>query len=223
MRRGWILLGLGGATYLLSLALARSGTLVEAVYGRNVGPWIARTLSLLTGWLPVSVMGLVILALGATLLLRLARRLAQGRAADRSLGRSALEGASLLAGIAGILTIAFYVTWGFNYARPPLEQRAGFAAADTIGVAELQALAREAAAQANQAYRALHGGSRDIGDATDVPFPLGFGMFGFFAQFFNPLVLEGFPYYLGWCWGGINLIVSLVLGLVLGAIVKRET
>jgi len=47
------------------------------------------------------------------------------------------------------------------------------------------------------------------------------GLFGFFAQFFNPLVLEGFPYYLAWCWGGINMIVSVILGGVLGLILKR--
>lgn len=48
------------------------------------------------------------------------------------------------------------------------------------------------------------------------------GALSFFAQFFHPLVLEGFPYYLGWCWGGINMIVSLILGAVLGAILPRR-
>jgi hypothetical protein len=47
------------------------------------------------------------------------------------------------------------------------------------------------------------------------------GAIGFFAQFFFPLVIEGFPYYLGWCWGGINLIVSVLLGAVLGVILPR--
>jgi len=46
------------------------------------------------------------------------------------------------------------------------------------------------------------------------------GFLGFFAQFFSPLVFEGFPYYLAWCWGGINMIVSLLLGVTLGAIIK---
>lgn len=46
------------------------------------------------------------------------------------------------------------------------------------------------------------------------------GALGFFAQFFNSLTIEGFPYYLSWCWGGIHLIVSLLLGAVLGLMIK---
>jgi len=55
-----------------------------------------------------------------------------------------------------------------------------------------------------------------------VVFGFWLGLFGFFPQFFNPLVIDGFPYYLSWCWGGINMIVSLILGAILGGIVKVE-
>jgi len=48
------------------------------------------------------------------------------------------------------------------------------------------------------------------------------GLVGFFPGFYNALVLEGFPYYLVWCWGGITMIDSLIAGAVLGAIVKRD-
>lgn len=41
-----------------------------------------------------------------------------------------------------------------------------------------------------------------------------------FAQHFSPLVMEGFPYDLAWCWFGITLIVSLVLGAVRGLMIK---
>jgi hypothetical protein len=47
------------------------------------------------------------------------------------------------------------------------------------------------------------------------------GLFGGFAQFFSPLVMEGFPYYMAWCWFGINILVALVLGVVFGAMIKR--
>jgi hypothetical protein len=47
------------------------------------------------------------------------------------------------------------------------------------------------------------------------------GLVGFFPGFYNPLVLDGFPYYLSWCWGGITMIDSLLAGAVLGAIVPR--
>ncbi len=37
----------------------------------------------------------------------------------------------------------------------------------------------------------------------------------------NPLVIEGFPYYMGWCWGGINMLVALCLGAALGGLIKK--
>lgn len=58
------------------------------------------------------------------------------------------------------------------------------------------------------------------GVAGGVAFGFWVGFLGFFAQFFNPLIFEGFPYYLAWCWGGINMIVSLILGAVLGMMIK---
>ena len=64
--------------------------------------------------------------------------------------------------------------------------------------------------------------SWSTGVGGGVTFGFWLGLFGFFAQFFNPLVIEGFPYYMGWCWGGINLIVALVLGATLGAIIKAS-
>jgi hypothetical protein len=47
------------------------------------------------------------------------------------------------------------------------------------------------------------------------------GLLGFFPQFFNSLVIKDFPYFLSWCWGGITLIVALILGIVLGLIIKK--
>lgn len=46
-------------------------------------------------------------------------------------------------------------------------------------------------------------------------------MTAFFANFYYPLVLAGFPYYLSWCWGGINVIEGVIGGAVLGLIYKR--
>jgi hypothetical protein len=54
-----------------------------------------------------------------------------------------------------------------------------------------------------------------------VTFGFWLGMAVFFANFYYPLVIAGFPYYLGWCWGGIRLIEGLIGGAVLGAIIKR--
>ena len=42
------------------------------------------------------------------------------------------------------------------------------------------------------------------------------------VNFYWPLVLAGFPYYLTWCWLGIDLIVYCVLGAVLAIFIKRS-
>ena len=47
------------------------------------------------------------------------------------------------------------------------------------------------------------------------------GLVGFFPPFYNSLVFEGFPYYMSWCWGGINFIGFVVLGAVLGLLYKK--
>ena len=44
------------------------------------------------------------------------------------------------------------------------------------------------------------------------------GLVMFFPNFYHPMVLDGFPYHLSWCWGGIGLLGGIVGGSVLGAI-----
>lgn len=50
-----------------------------------------------------------------------------------------------------------------------------------------------------------------------------FGLGAFFASFYSSMVIVGFPYFLNWCWGGINLIGAVLAGLVLGAVYKKDT
>ena len=47
------------------------------------------------------------------------------------------------------------------------------------------------------------------------------GLAVFFSNFYYPLVIDGFPYYLGWCWGGVATICAILGGGALGAVVKR--
>jgi hypothetical protein len=49
------------------------------------------------------------------------------------------------------------------------------------------------------------------------------GWIGFFAQFYPALTIAGFPYYLSWCWGGIELIGWLIFGWVAGALYKVQS
>jgi hypothetical protein len=64
-------------------------------------------------------------------------------------------------------------------------------------------------------------GSWGEGWAGGAAFGFFLGLTFFFRNFINPLVINGFPYYLGWCWGGIDTITCTVAGAVLGTIIKR--
>jgi hypothetical protein len=46
------------------------------------------------------------------------------------------------------------------------------------------------------------------------------GLVTFFPPFYDSLVIEGFPYFLSWCWGGANLISFIIFGAVVGGIYK---
>lgn len=54
-----------------------------------------------------------------------------------------------------------------------------------------------------------------------ITFGFFLGLVAFFSSFYNPLVLAGFPYFLAWYWGGINLINAVLGGAVLGLLYKR--
>jgi len=47
------------------------------------------------------------------------------------------------------------------------------------------------------------------------------GLILFFSRFYQSLTLEGFPYYLNWCTGGTALIAFVILGAVLGLMMKK--
>jgi hypothetical protein len=49
-----------------------------------------------------------------------------------------------------------------------------------------------------------------------------FGLAAFFMNFYHPLTIAGFPYYLAWCWGGMGMIDSLLGGAVLGALIPKS-
>lgn len=47
------------------------------------------------------------------------------------------------------------------------------------------------------------------------------GLVMFFAQFYNAMVIEGFPYFLSWCHGGSVLISATIMGLGIGLVLKN--
>lgn len=168
--RGVILLAAGLLISALSMLLARFPGAAERAYGSAVGPLLSRALSLASGWIPVSVAWLILVALVAWGGWRSAMGLGRIRAGDAGLVTTTLSGLGWIAGVGGVLLMAFYLFWGLNYARAPLDQRLGLEAPEDPDPAELRALTELAVDQANRSYRALHGGSDDIGEPTSSAF-----------------------------------------------------
>jgi len=48
------------------------------------------------------------------------------------------------------------------------------------------------------------------------------GLVAFFSNHYYPIVLDGFPYYLAWCWGGVGIIEGVIMGSVVGALYKKK-
>lgn len=63
-------------------------------------------------------------------------------------------------------------------------------------------------------------GSWAAGARGGLTFGFFLGLVVFFQRFYDPLVVDGYPYYLAWCQGGVSLIDSLLAGAVMGAIIK---
>lgn len=168
--RGLLLFVAGLLTAGASLLLARSPGTVEHLYAGGPGAWIPRMLSLATGWAPLSVSAVLLVLL----LLWGGRRAWRGwtriRSGDGSVGPALAAGLAWAGGVTGVLVLAFYLFWGLNYARAPLGERLGLSVTPAESTEALLALADHVVERTNRAYRLLHGGSEDLGEATAIPF-----------------------------------------------------
>jgi len=107
--------------------LPADGRLVEAVYAQQVYPRLGPVVAFVPSLLPFSLAGLLLPALliglpayAAVNVVRWRRGALGGRqAAERTLLAWFAAGAAVLH--------TFYIFWGYNYLRPPLEQRLGLA------------------------------------------------------------------------------------------------
>ena len=167
-RRRLIVFGAGVLTFLLFQLFSLTPGLVEAVYARTLGPWFTRSLSLVTGVFPFSLVELMLLSYAAWL------SVAGGRAViavarKRRGARNALRGGGLrLARDAGVILFLFYSLWGFNYARRPLAERLEWPAWEAPDTETLTQLATQAVTAANQAYFDIHN-TDDAGVPTPMP------------------------------------------------------
>lgn len=161
-------IALGILAWLAFLLLAGRPQLAEAVAGSGPIPELRRWLSLLSGVIPFSLMEFVVVAV----LLRQGEGIWRGLALFRrgavTLPRTFLAGGLRLGQDVGVLLLLFYLFWGFQYARPGLEERLGIDASGEVWVEELRPLAESAVERANLLYREIHG-SPDGGTPTPPP------------------------------------------------------
>lgn len=168
--RGLTLLLAGVLLSGASMLLSRFPGAAERFYGASVGPWISRALSLATGWSSVSVAWLLLVTLLAWGGWRFVRGVGQVRGGEVGAWTATIGGVDWVAGVVGGLLLGFYLFWGFNYARAPVDQRLGLATEASVDADALRILTDHAVERTNEAYRRLHGGSDDIGAPTAVPF-----------------------------------------------------
>jgi hypothetical protein len=167
-RRRMLLFASGVVAYVLAQLLASVPTITEVLYGRWLGPNMARVLSLITGVVPIALsevfVALVIMRQiwgGSVALVNVMR-------GNRQLVNALQAGGLRLAQDVGVLVAAFYVLWGFNYSRAPLQDRVEWPAVDRVSVEELSNLAEQMVLAANASYVRIHG-SEDAGEPTELP------------------------------------------------------
>ena len=164
----WVGLALGVSAWVAFLVISAFPGVAEVVAGTGPIPALRRILSLASGVVGVSLAEFVVLAVVIRQALggwKGVRAIREGLIGiPRALGHGALR----LAQDAGVLFFLFYLLWGFQYARPGLEDRLGIAVAGEVSAEELHHLALQSVERLNELYREVHG-SGDAGEATAAP------------------------------------------------------
>jgi hypothetical protein len=161
----WALAG-AGALLLSRWLGGATGSTRDAVAW--LGPTLSRPLSLLTGLVPVFVGEVLLIAYGAWLVALAFRGLRRWWTGQLRMTRMLESGARRIVRDTGVIVFAFYVLWGLNYARPPLERQLGWEEWSGLETEELVALATAAVTATNEAYLSLHGDA-DAGLPTALP------------------------------------------------------
>ncbi|MGD8330920.1 MAG: DUF3810 domain-containing protein, partial [Acidobacteriota bacterium] len=161
------LIAAGAGTFALFLALRAVPSLVETVYGDFVGPLLASSLSAITGVLPFSLIELLVIGLVLWQVWCVARGLGEVRRGERGWASTLAGGTLRLLADVGVVMALFYVLWGFNYARPPLEQRLQWNGREA-DIEEVARLAEEMVEAANFEYTTLTL-TEDLGEPSRAP------------------------------------------------------
>ena len=161
------LAGAGVTAFIVFRILEMVPGLTETIYGRGIGPLFASLLSNIAGIVPFSLAEIIIVVFVGRQLLGAAKGFGQVRNGDRRLANAIAAGVLRIGADVGVVVATFYLVWGFNYARPPLESRQNWNGAEA-NVEELARLALEMIEAANFEYVAITGAD-DSGRPTIGP------------------------------------------------------
>lgn len=145
----------GAAAFLVFQGLAAAPHMAEDAYAATVGPLFASTLSRATGWIPFSLTEILVVLFLVRQIRGIAWGLTMIRVKEWKPGAALGRGILRLASDLGLVVALFYLVWGFNYARSPLEERKGWSG---VGAdpEELTVLAMDMVEAANAEYLAIH-------------------------------------------------------------------
>jgi uncharacterized protein DUF3810 len=174
-RRAFLIVS--SAAFLGALwVLARFPIFVEDVYARRVSFHLGRALSLLSGYVPISLAEIALAGVLAYFLIPFITTTMRVLRRQRSVVNAMAGGVLRVATAAAVILCVFYLTWGLNYARAPLQSRLGWPAVERAAdpaarqrqVDELAAFAAQLVEATNAAYREVTG-TTDLGRPSERP------------------------------------------------------
>src|SRR5687767_6364469 len=123
LRRRLLWLAAGLACFALLLVLQGHPWITERLYATTISPLLTRSLSRVTGVIPIPLFEIVILLVIGRHLVAAAIALRQIVRRTRRASNAAACGLLRVARDVGVLLALFYIIWGFNYVRPRLDAR----------------------------------------------------------------------------------------------------
>ena len=110
----------------LLVVMPDDGAWVERIYAQGIYPSIGPLIAWSSSLLPFSVAGMVVVAVALWIPVQLAVCVNAWRRSRLTLTQAASRCLAAYVVAAAIVLHSFFLFWGYNYLRPPLEQRLGF-------------------------------------------------------------------------------------------------
>jgi hypothetical protein len=153
-------------------AVARSPGVVEDIYARRVGFWIARALSVASAVVPVSLAEIALAGVVLYLLVPFVTATVRVLRRRRSVLNAIAAGALRLLTASAVVLCVFYLCWGLNYARASLPARVGWTPIEeTADAAERQRQIDEIDTVAGQLVDATNDAYREVAGSDDLGRP----------------------------------------------------